>query len=1157
MNNSLRNVLKSITFGLLALFAIFLFAETETPPAGSLDRLIRSLEQTDDPQVQAALMQGMLKGMEGRRNIPEPTGWKALAARLTSSDDVEVRQRALQISQIFGDEMAVRQALDLLKDRSADAGRRRAALDRLLDQQNVEASEALETLVDDPALTLDVIRGFATVENPKAPDILLTRFADMDVAERRAALETLSSRKVYARALLEAVREGKITRQEIPAQVSRTLHLVLGQAWIEVYGDTQQPIAAEREKLLAKYRQICNAEALQNASPNRGRVVYEKTCAACHLLYGQGGKVGPDLTGSNRRDLEYLLLNSVDPSFDVAEGYRTLIIQTVDGRLLTGVLDEEDETRVVLRTADQPRVVIAKADIEGRRLSRKSVMPEGQLDQLTEQEVVDLVKYLGTSEQVGLKAEQQTNELPQRQHKISQAPFLNPEQAVDKMSIPAGFDISVFASEPDIAEPIAFCFDHRGRLWVAENFNYQTRRQHTDDPVSRIQILEDTDGDGVFDKKKTFTDTLTFTSGIACGMGGVFVGSPPHLTFIPDQNDDDIPDGPPQVLLDGWGIQDRHETLNSFLWGPDGWLYGCHGVFTMSNVGKPGDPESDRQFIDGGIWRYHPTRQTFEVFARGLSNPWGFDFDDHGQGFATCCVIPHLFHIVQGGVYHKQSKPHVNPHIYDYIPTIRDHTHLSAHGGARFYLADAFPPEYHDRLFMCNIHEHAVLTDRMVRKGSSFIGQHGDDFLPTNDMAWVGFSVEIGPEGGVYILDWHDQDVCGNSVQFPDSGRVYRILPTDAPKVESINLRRLTDLQLVEMQTHRNDWWVRQARTELQHRAHTGKLDRSTVHAALQKQLTDGVDAGRQLRALWALHVTDGADEPFLSRLLGHPDEYVRAWAIQLLGDQSQVNAFQPERTPPEEKLVHSAPVRKKFAELAHADPSPVVRLYLASAVQRMPFDHRWPILAGLLQHAEDAEDNNLYRMYWFAMEPMVSQYPERSLEWVAQGAIPVLNEFVARRLIAGDQNLAEVAKVETARVQNLTLQKIAPGFQVRSVGELGVVHHPEFRNRKAVQTHPLERNIPCQLKRRIKIPQDQTTSLKLRVSHHPHGDWQLRVLANRELMFDQIVGPQTVGDDQWLDVEVDLTPFAGKTISLVIENRANDWRNEWAYWNQVKIVSE
>jgi len=146
-------------------------------------------------------------------------------------------------------------------------------------------------------------------------------------------------------------------------------------------------------------------------------------------------------------------------------------------------------------------------------------------------------------------ADDSRNQLPKKQHKDSDTPFLKPAEAVSKMVIPDGFQVSVFAAELDIAEPIAFCFDDRGRVWVVENFNYQTRKKHTDDPVSRIQILEDTDGDGVFDKKKTFTDRLTFTSGIACGFGGVFVGSPPNFSFIPDEDGDDVPDGPAQVLL--------------------------------------------------------------------------------------------------------------------------------------------------------------------------------------------------------------------------------------------------------------------------------------------------------------------------------------------------------------------------------------------------------------------------------------------------------------------------------------------------------------------------------------------------------------------------------------------------------------------------------
>ncbi|MDE0863100.1 MAG: hypothetical protein OSA98_04885 [Rubripirellula sp.] len=750
------------------------------------------------------------------------------------------------------------------------------------------------------------------------------------------------------------------------------------------------------------------------------------------------------------------------------------------------------------------------------------------------------------------------NDLPKKQHRTSDAPFLKPEEAVKKMAIPEGFEVSIFASEPDIAEPIGFCFDDRGRMWVAENFNYRTRREHTDDPVSRIQILEDTNSDGVFDKKKTFTDTLTFTSGLAPGFGGVFVGSPPNLTFIPDADGDDVPDGPPQVLLDGWGINDRHETLNSFIWGPDGWLYGCHGVFTQSRVGKPGDSDETRQFIDGGIWRYHPTRNKFEVYARGLSNPWGFDFNDQGQGFATCCVIPHLFHVVQGGVYHKQSRPHVNPHIYDDIKTIRDHTHLSAHGGARVYLADAFPPEYRNRLFMCNIHEHAVLTDVLTRKGSSFVGSHGDDFMPTNDLAWVGFSVEIGPEGGVYILDWHDTDVCGNTINFANSGRIYRIMPKNSKPIERPNLRAMTDGELVELQLHPNDWYVRQARLQLHSRTAAGTLDSQLVHSKLNTLFSDAsTSSPKRLRALWSLYVTDGLKTDRLVQLLDHEDEYIRAWAIQFLCDHSSIHSFQTAATA--KRPVVDRAVHDKLASMASKDSSPVVRLYLASALGRLPFDDRWAILEGLVSHSEDIEDNNLPRMYWFGLEPMVPDHSEKALKLAVGGKIPVLQQFVTRRMLSGDAvvDLARPRKQQPKPEWQSIIQKVAPGFNVRNVGEGGVVEHKEFRNAMAVQTHPLNRNRASSLQRTSVIPENKKTTLQMRVSHHPHGDWQLRVLADGKLIEDTLVSSKSVGGDEWLEVSVDLTPYAGKKLRLSIENHPNDWMNEWAYWNKVVIVSE
>lgn len=732
-----------------------------------------------------------------------------------------------------------------------------------------------------------------------------------------------------------------------------------------------------------------------------------------------------------------------------------------------------------------------------------------------------------------------------KQHRTSNAPFLKPQEAVAKMDVPSDFEVSIFASEPDIGEPIAFTFDDRGRIWVVENYNYVNRRSHTDKQVTRIQILEDTDSDGVFDHKKTFTDKLTFSSGIAVGFGGVYVGSPPNFTFIPDADGDDLPDGPPEILLDGWGINDRHETLNSFIWGPDGWLYGCHGVFTESHVGKPGAAMTDRTFIDAGIWRWHPTKKEFEIFARGLSNPWGFDFNDVGQGFATCCVIPHLFHVVQGGVYHKQSKPHLNPYIYDYIPTIRDHRHLSAHGGARFYLADAFPSKYRDQLFMCNIHQHQLLTDVMTPNGSSYVGSHGEDFISMNDLAWVGFSLETGPEGAVYILDWHDTDVCGNAINFPNSGRIYRVMTTDAEPIERPNIRSLSDAQLVVLQDHSNDWYVRQARLHLQMRAAAGKLDHRIVDAGLEKMLGSATTSGKRLRAMWSLYVIGSLDESRLHELLDHDDQYIRAFAVQFLCEEQATGAS-----------------LNRFAKLAETEQSAVVRLYLASALQRLSHDQRWPILAQLARHTEDNDDNNIPRMLWYAMEPMVPENPDQALDLAVSGQLSKLQQLTARRMVSGDLPAQPDRGRKTypgrgpAKWQK-QIQKIAPGFEAWDVGLLGVVMHQEFRNQIAFQTHPFSRKKPSTLRRHLEVPEGKTTTLSIRVSHHQHSDWQLRVLAGKELLADRIVGSKSVAKDEWLDVDVDLSRFAGEHIDITLENRANNWSNEWGYWGKVHVRSE
>jgi len=565
---------------------------------------------------------------------------------------------------------------------------------------------------------------------------------------------------------------------------------------------------------------------------------------------------------------------------------------------------------------------------------------------------------------------------------------LTPAEAAAAMTVPEGWKVSVFAGEPDVRQPCAFCIDDWGRLWVGENYTYTKTGWHPDER-DRILIFEDTDGDGHFDKRKVFTDKITYVSGLQVGYGGVWVGSHPALLFIPDRDGDDVPDGDAEVVLDGWGAQDQHETLNTFSWGPDGWLYGCHGVFTYSNVGKPGTPDERRVPINAGVWRYHPIKKDFEVFAWGTSNPWGIDWDENGQMFMTACVIPHLWHVIQGGRYHRQAGQHFNKYVYDDIKTIAKHNHQGfkgrkggfAHGGAMVYQGDSFPEKYRGKVWMFNLHHQCIYLDQVERQGSGFVGDHFDEPFWANDPWFIGFSLQSGPDGSVYFIDWYDKQVChGQTPEGKETGRIYRISYGDR-KYEAVDLAKKSDAELVELHGHKNVFQVRHARRLLSERAAVGK-DMSEAHRLLRKRLAEATDGPQKLRALWTLHCTGGLDEKQLVALLDDEQEYVRCWAIQLLLEDRQVS---------QETIA-------TLAKMAKGDKSAVVRLYLASGLQRLPVDDRWAIAEGLVGHEEDADDHNLPLMIWYGIEPLVPADKTRAIRLAAASKIPKVRQFIARR---------------------------------------------------------------------------------------------------------------------------------------------------------------
>jgi len=373
--------------------------DTKIPLRVSLHLLTKAIAGEKNPATQKALIKGMLKGMAGQRDVPAPPAWRTASAEIASSDDAELKRLAMNLSQLFGDEDATQNALATLEDKSEPTETRRQALRSLLAQQRQELVPILEKLVDEEALQIDAIRGFSTFDAPRAPILLLDRYVTFSPPAQRAVIDTLATRKPYAEALLGALDNGRVPADAIPAYVSRSLSGMLGESFSKRYG--VKDLSENKEAQIEKYKKMATPTALAKADAAQGRLIYQKSCLACHKLYGEGGIIGPDLTGSNRADLNYLLLNIVDPSGDIQDAYQLVTVHTKNGQILTGTLTLEDDQKVELSMVGLKNT-IAKSDIKKRTVTPISMMPEGLLETLKPDEVLHLFKYMQTKTQVEL-----------------------------------------------------------------------------------------------------------------------------------------------------------------------------------------------------------------------------------------------------------------------------------------------------------------------------------------------------------------------------------------------------------------------------------------------------------------------------------------------------------------------------------------------------------------------------------------------------------------------------------------------------------------------------------------------------------------------------------------------------------------------------------
>ena len=648
----------------------------------------------------------------------------------------------------------------------------------------------------------------------------------------------------------------------------------------------------------------------------------------------------------------------------------------------------------------------------------------------------------------------------------------SPAEALKSMQLPGGFKAELIAAEPDLVQPMAFTFDERGRIWVVEGNSYPQPRE-VGQGQDRIKILEDQDGDGTFETKKIFCEGLNLVSGIELGFGGVWVGAAPYLMFIPDKDHDDRADqsdasdksdlsdkGFPQVpglkftayaLLDGWGTQDTHETLNSFIWGPDGWLYGCHGVFTHSRVGKPGMPDDQREPINAGVWRYHPVRHEFEVFAHGTSNPWGLDYDQHGEWFVTACVIPHLYHIVPGGRYQRQAGQHFNAHTYEDIKTIADHAHYAgnprpdvtfdkttgagvmnndtnalggghAHCGLAIYQSSLFPPTYRNQLLFGNLHGHRLVANYTDPHASTYIGKHAADFLRANDMHFIPVTQKVGPDGALYVSDWSDQQIChrgSGAVEHWDrsNGRLYRI-SYDGWKPWKGDLAKESDEALAKLAVQtENEWESRMARRVLMEKVSQLSGQAANLQDTIDPLLTvfgdaftnDGVSTTQKLRALWAVRLVDVLNSTSLMVSRDATEPTVRAQAIRCFSEKHWLQP--PPANIDEQKNTDSFFAHTLESALGTA-MDPIVRRELASALQRLPQGQRKDLATALLKHGEDKDDPMIPLLIWYGIEPVVAADPAVGMQLAKVSKMPKVTGFIYRRLSSDDAGRTSLLKL-------------------------------------------------------------------------------------------------------------------------------------------------
>ena len=593
-------------------------------------------------------------------------------------------------------------------------------------------------------------------------------------------------------------------------------------------------------------------------------------------------------------------------------------------------------------------------------------------------------------------------------------------------STPDDLESEIILTEEQVEQPVFLKFDARGRLWIAEYRSYPEpagakmksrdrywRAVYDKLPSppghpeyhpgkDRITIHEDTNGDGDFDHHSTFLDQLNLATSFEFGPEGVYVFQPPYLLYYADKNHDDVPDGHPEVLLEGFGIEDTHSLASSLTWGPDGWLYGSQGSTVSSKIKIPGSDQPSVDRIGQLMWRYHPARKVYEVFAEGGGNLWSCEFDSKGRLFSGHNGGTPGSYYLPGAYYAKTFRKHgefSNPHVYGHLPSIDHPGWKRLSTNIAIYEGGQLPKRFEGSLLWANTLQNKVGASTLEAKGLNFRSEYLDPLLVGDAPLFRPVYIEPGPDGAVYVADWRDKQV--NHMKNhqgeinKSDGRIYRIRRKNQNEHQAINFKSLNTATLAEK--------LKDSNRSVREAARRTLWNRSERNSHLQK-LLKSENSQDVLEALWAMDRSEEKTGETQLRQLHHKDQHVRAWAVRLLFDTFQEDWLEfPNLT-----LFHSM------------DPSSEVNAQFLAGIRAHPASQFWEHLAHFLRDETGTPSEHLTQLYWWTIESRAIQEPDQAVKLLTQennSTTQKLATYLARRLIS--ENTPATSKACLALYKN------------------------------------------------------------------------------------------------------------------------------------------